>query len=106
MRGGIQSDVRDGDPSGDRQNEVLQSAVSKASWRLIPFLCLLYLFAYLDRFNVGFASLTMNQDLQLSMASYGFAASMFFVGYILFEVPSNIILRRVGARNMDRAHHD
>ncbi|WP_233838029.1 MFS transporter [Paraburkholderia sp. ZP32-5] len=70
----------------------------KIARRLIPFLCLLYFFAYLDRFNIGFASITMNQDLGLSMAAYGFAASMFFVGYILFEVPSNIVLGKVGAR--------
>jgi ACS family tartrate transporter-like MFS transporter len=82
---------------GQRDPEV-HGAVVTAAWRLIPFLCLLYLFAYLDRFNVGFASLTMNQDLGISMAAYGFAASLFFVGYILFEVPSNVILGKVGAR--------
>lgn len=83
--------------SGTDDVEV-RAAIKKAGWRLVPFLCLLYLFAYLDRFNVGFASLTMNEDLGISMASYGFAASMFFVAYILFEVPSNVILGKVGAR--------
>lgn len=66
--------------------------------KLVPFLCLLYFFAYLDRFNVGIASIAMNHDLGLSMEAYGFAASIFFVGYILFEVPSNIVLGKVGAR--------
>jgi hypothetical protein len=89
----------------ERDPEV-RAAVGKASWRLVPFLCVLYLSAYLDRFNVGFASLTMNQDIGISMAAYGFAASMFFVGYILFEIPSNLILGKVGAPPLDCAHHD
>jgi ACS family tartrate transporter-like MFS transporter len=76
----------------------LPATVAKVARRLIPFLCVLYFFAYLDRFNVGFASLTMNHDLGLTMAEYGFAASMFFVGYIVFEVPSNLVLGKVGAR--------
>jgi MFS transporter, ACS family, tartrate transporter len=76
----------------------LPATVAKVARRLIPFLCILYFFAYLDRFNVGFAALTMNQDLGLSMAAYGFAASMFFWGYILFEVPSNLVLGKIGAR--------
>ena len=84
--------------SADIDPRVIQSAVRKTSWRLIPFLSVLYLFAYLDRFNIGFASLTMNHNLGVSMAGYGLAASMFFVGYILFEVPSNVILGKVGAR--------
>lgn len=82
----------------NRDTIELRAVIRKAAWRLIPFLCLLYLFAYLDRFNVGFASLTMNEDLGISMASYGLAASMFFVAYILFEVPSNIVLGKLGAR--------
>jgi ACS family tartrate transporter-like MFS transporter len=66
--------------------------------RLVPFLGLLYLINYLDRVNVGFAALTMNADLGLSAAAYGLGAGLFFIGYFLFEVPSNIILHRVGAR--------
>ena len=66
--------------------------------RLIPFMFLLYIVAYLDRINVGFAALQMNQDLGFSDAVYGFGAGIFFVGYVLFEVPSNLILHRVGAR--------
>jgi len=70
----------------------------RVTWRLIPFLCLCYLAAYLDRINVGFAKLQMLTDLQFSSAAYGLGAGLFFVGYILFEVPSNLILQRVGAK--------
>ncbi|PLV62695.1 MFS transporter [Erwinia sp. B116] len=70
----------------------------RITWRLIPFLCLCYLAAYLDRINVGLARLQMSSDLQLSDAAFGLGAGLFFVGYILFEVPSNLILQRVGAR--------
>ncbi|MFP5222175.1 MAG: MFS transporter [Acidobacteriota bacterium] len=73
-------------------------AVSKASWRLLPFLFILYIIAYLDRINVSFAALGMNQDLGLDQAAYGFGAGVFFLGYVLFEVPSNLILSRVGPR--------
>lgn len=73
-------------------------AVRKATVRLVPFLGLLYLLNYLDRVNVGFAALTMNADLGISAAAYGLGAGLFFIGYFVFEVPSNIILHRVGAR--------
>ncbi len=66
--------------------------------RILPFLLLLYGAAYLDRINVGFAALEMKKDLGLSDAVYGLGAGLFFVGYFLFEVPSNLILERVGAR--------
>jgi len=71
---------------------------SKVTVRLVPFLGVLYLINYLDRVNVGFAALTMNADLGLSTAAYGLGAGLFFIGYFFFEVPSNIILHRVGAR--------
>lgn len=70
----------------------------KVTRRLVPFLFVLYVVCFLDRVNVGFASLQMNRDLGLSAAAYGFGAGIFFIGYALFEVPSNIILARVGAR--------
>lgn len=70
----------------------------KITWKLIPFLCLCYLAAYLDRINVGLAKLQMADALQLSEAAFGLGAGLFFVGYILFEVPSNLILQRVGAK--------
>lgn len=66
--------------------------------RLIPLLLLLYVVAYIDRVNVGFAALQMNEDLGFSAAVYGFGAGIFFAGYALCEVPSNLILARVGAR--------
>ena len=74
------------------------SLFHKVTLRLVPFLFICYLGAYLDRVNVGFAKLQMQQDLGFSETVYGLGAGMFFIGYVLFEVPSNIILHRVGAR--------
>ncbi|MGA8654759.1 MAG: MFS transporter [Chthoniobacterales bacterium] len=71
---------------------------AKIAWRLIPFLFLCYIAAYLDRVNVGFAKLQMQADLNFSDTVYGFAAGIFFIGYFLFEVPSNLLLERFGAR--------
>jgi MFS family permease len=71
---------------------------SKITWRLVPFLFLCYLAAYLDRVNVGFAKLQMQKELAFSETVYGLGAGIFFLGYVLFEVPSNIILHKVGAR--------
>lgn len=76
----------------------LASAIRKAAIRLIPFLCLAYTVNFLDRVNVGFAALSMNEDLRFSPSVYGFGAGVFFIGYILFEIPSNLALRRFGAR--------
>jgi ACS family tartrate transporter-like MFS transporter len=76
----------------------IEAAASRVRRRLVPFLFLLYIFAYLDRINVGFAALQMNAALGLSSAAYGFGAGIFFFSYTAFEVPSNIILARVGAR--------
>jgi ACS family tartrate transporter-like MFS transporter len=70
----------------------------KVGARLIPFLFVLYIVAWLDRVNVGFAGLQMNSDLGFSSAAFGFGSGVFFLGYCLFEVPSNLILHRVGAR--------
>jgi len=67
-------------------------------WRLLPFLFLLYIVAYLDRINVGFAALQMQKQLHLSDAVYGLAAAIFFAGYFFFQLPSNLMLARVGAR--------
>ena len=72
--------------------------IKKVSARLVPFLVLCYLVAYVDRVNVGFAALTMNKDLGLSASAYGFGAGVFFLAYFFFEVPSNLFLERVGAR--------
>jgi ACS family tartrate transporter-like MFS transporter len=73
-------------------------ALRKVAWRLIPFMGLMYFIAFLDRVNIGFAALTMNADLGLTQRMYGFASGIFFIGYVLCEVPSNIILERIGAR--------
>ena len=70
----------------------------KVSWRLLPFLLLCYVVAYLDRVNVGFAKLQMLTDLNFSETMYGLGAGIFFIGYFIFEVPSNVILHKVGAR--------
>src|ERR1035441_9741138 len=70
----------------------------KVTWHLIPYLFLCYILAYLDRVNVGFGKLQMQQDIGMNDAAYGFGAGIFFIGYFLFEVPSNIILQRIGAR--------
>ena len=79
-------------------DQLLSSAVRKARWRLLPFLMLLYVVAYLDRINISFAALSMNQELGLSQQAYGLGAGIFFIGYVLFEVPNNLMLARVGAR--------
>ncbi|MFP4890722.1 MFS transporter [Paraburkholderia sp. EG304] len=71
---------------------------SKINARLLPFLLICYLFAYLDRVNVGFAKLQMQTDLGFSDAAYGVGAGIFFIGYVLFELPSNLLLPRIGAR--------
>ncbi len=73
-------------------------AYSKVDWRLIPFLFLCYILAYLDRVNVGFAKLQMVKDLSLSDAAFATGAGIFFIGYFIFEVPSNILLKKYGAR--------
>ncbi len=74
------------------------SVYSKITWRLLPLLIVIYLFAYIDRTVVGFAKLQMSVDIGLSDAAFGFGAGVFFVGYALFEVPSNLVLTRVGPR--------
>jgi ACS family tartrate transporter-like MFS transporter len=77
---------------------VLQSAIRKAALRFVPLLTIAYLFNYLDRTSIGFAALTMNQALGLTAAQFGFGAGIFFLGYSLFEIPSNLLLYRFGAR--------
>ncbi|GAB3917097.1 MFS transporter [Microlunatus endophyticus] len=72
--------------------------VRKVTLRLVPFMGLLYFVNYLDRTNIGFAKLTMDHDLGLSETAYGLASGLFFIGYLILEVPSNLILHRVGAR--------
>jgi D-galactonate transporter len=83
------------DRQSDRQ---LDHLYRRVSWRLMPFLFLCYVAAYLDRVNVGFAKLQMLADLQFSDTVYGIGAGIFFIGYFLFEVPSNLLMTRAGAR--------
>jgi ACS family tartrate transporter-like MFS transporter len=75
-----------------------KSAMRKIYWRLLPFAVLTYFLAYIDRINVSFAALTMRGDLKISATEYGFALGTFYWGYFIFEVPSNIVLEKVGAR--------
>ena len=79
-------------------HEVEIRTLAKVSKRLVPFLIVCYFVAYLDRVNVSFAALTMNQDLGLSQTAFGFGAGIFFLTYFIFEVPSNLLLERFGAR--------
>lgn len=72
--------------------------LARAAWRLIPFMSLMYVVSFLDRVNISFAALTMNHDLGFSPEAYGFGAGIFFWGYFFFEVPSNLMLQKVGAR--------
>jgi len=72
--------------------------IHKLQIRLIPFLFVLYVVAMVDRINIGFASLTMSKELGATSQQYGIAAGIFFIGYCLFEIPSNLILHKIGAR--------
>ena len=78
--------------------EFEKATYGKVAWHLIPFLFLCYIVAFLDRVNVGFAKLQMAPELKFSDAVYGFGAGIFFIGYFIFEVPSNVLLERIGAR--------
>ena len=79
-------------------NTIEQSTLQQVAWRIVPFICLLYVLNILDRANVGFARLAMQDDLGLTKAAFDLGYGMFYVGYILFEVPSNLLMRRFGAR--------
>ena len=79
------------------KSDVEMSTIRTISWRLIPFLVLAYFFSYLDRVNLGFAALTMNADLKFSPLVFAWGAGIFFIGYVLFEVPSNLALEKFGA---------
>nr|WP_207280539.1 MFS transporter [Thiocystis violacea] len=84
--------------SEPESDPLARQTIRRLTWRLIPFLGLLYIVAYLDRINISFAALQMNQDLGLSAVAYGTGAGLFFLGYVLFEIPSNLILQRIGPR--------
>jgi ACS family tartrate transporter-like MFS transporter len=78
--------------------QIERQAIRKISWRLLPLVVAAYCIAYIDRSNVSFAALTMNKDLGLTSFTYGLGAGIFFIGYFIFEIPSNVILEKVGAR--------
>src|ERR1700733_13669621 len=82
-----------------RSNSAIEhSTIAKTSWRILPMLGLGYMIAYIDRSNISFAATQMNQDLGFNATIYGVGAGMFFLSYALFEVPSNLLLVRFGAR--------
>lgn len=80
--------------SEERENQLM----SKIRWHLVPYVMLLYIVAMLDRVNIGFAALQMNKDLGISASAFGFLAGIFFIAYFFFEVPSNVIMHKIGAR--------
>src|SRR5437899_2626904 len=84
-------------PATSAKSEIETSTIRAISWRLIPFLVLAYFFSYLDRVNLGFAALTMNVDLKFTPLVFAWGAGIFFIGYFLFEVPSNLALEKFGA---------
>jgi D-galactonate transporter len=78
-------------------SDIETSTIRAISWRLIPFLVLAYLFSYLDRVNLGFSALTMNEELKFTPLNFAWGAGIFFIGYFIFEVPSNLALEKFGA---------
>lgn len=85
-------------PPSPQLDPIEKRVLNKLYLRIIPFLILCYFVAYIDRVNVGFAALTMNQDIGLTASMFGFGATLFFVAYVLFEVPSNMAMEKFGAR--------
>src|SRR5215211_2811360 len=83
---------------GTSSSAALDEAYRKVTWRLIPFLMVLWILAWIDRVNIGFAKLQMLSDLKFSETVYGLGAGIFFLGYFFFEVPSNLLLEKIGAR--------
>ncbi len=79
-------------------SEVEKSTIRKLSFRILPFLILCYFIAYIDRVNIGFAALTMNQEIGLTATAFGFGATLFFIAYVIFEIPSNMAMEKLGAR--------
>ena len=84
-------------PQAHSEND-LKAIISKVAWRLMPLIMICYLFAFFDRINISFAKFQLQSDLGFSDTAYGLGASLFVIGYVLFEVPSNLMLYKVGAR--------
>src|SRR2546421_8560807 len=81
-----------------RREAVEAGTIRKVRTRILPFLFLLYIICFLDRINIGFAALTMNKELAITSQQFGLVAGIFFLGYFLFEVPSNLLLHKLGGR--------
>ena len=92
------ADVRAAATLPDADYQASERTLGKAFRRILPFIFACYVISYLDRTNVGFAALTMNKDIGLTAEQFGFGAGLFFIGYFLFEIPSNLIMQKVGAR--------
>jgi MFS transporter, ACS family, tartrate transporter len=90
--------VRMASASSTVSNPIETATIRKLRIRLLPFLFALYVVAFIDRIDLGFAALTMNRELAITSQQFGFAAGIFFWGYFLFEIPSNLILHKIGAR--------
>lgn len=84
--------------SGSDYSALGSATMRKVMWRIIPFIFILYIVAFLDRVNLGYAALTMNKDLGLSNSVFGLISGIFFIGYFIFEIPSNLLMHRIGAR--------
>ena len=97
MKRSIQRAAESVTPSPSAAADV-EKVYVKIAKRIVPFLALLFLMAWLDRYNLGFAKLQMVKDLGFSEAVYGFGAGIVYLGYMLFEIPSNLLLERIGAR--------
>src|SRR5262249_8928531 len=85
-------------PAASRASDMAPRTIRKVRNRLIPLLFLLYIVAFLDRINIAFAALTMNADLGITSTQFGLLTGIFFWGYSLFEIPSNLLLHKIGAR--------
>src|SRR5207247_11181325 len=81
-----------------RTDAVEARTIRKVRTRILPFLFLLYIICFLDRINIGFAALTMNKELAITSQQFGLVAGIFFLGYFIFEVPSNLLLHKLGGR--------
>jgi len=97
-RGNDWDEAKLGNETSAAEEPLQARTIRKLQIRLIPFLFLLYVVAFVDRINIGFAALTMNKELGITSQQYGIAAGIFFLGYCLFEVPSNLMLHKIGAR--------
>src|SRR3984893_3740198 len=97
-RGQAQEEVNVGNRRDAAAKTIEARTIQKVRSRILPFILLLYIVAYVDRINIGCAALTMNKELGISSQQFGFLTGVFFIGYFLFEIPSNLLLHKLGAR--------